>query len=407
MKKSEKVLLLSNIVLIGFVFEVFFHYFLGFYLGMGKFFNTFLSNPEVFYSDFSGPLSHLAGRQPYVPPADWQNYFPLSFVLVYPLAFIKNTFFAYLIMLGTFLSFLTWSNIKYLSCKNLDKIQNTKNILIMTLLTYPFLYLVDRGNLDMLIFIFLAIFVIFFGQGKYKTSAVFLAIASAMKPFPFLFLILFLAKRKYKEFFLACVLTALFIIGGFMFFKGSVWSQFNVLLQSWFYMNNGYAYFNDNSCGMVNGSSLFMLSKLMLCQITKTPIISTYLLLKLYNIFSAFFLVWIMYLVFNEKNYWKQLTLLSLYMIMVPTTMYDYKLIFLFIPVWFFINTEEKSKYDFVYTLFFGLFFLAKYLVIPTFLWGIEGRGFGISVVLNPLIMLIFIVLIMLEQRKLKDRKND
>lgn len=407
MEKSEKVLLLSSIVLIGFVLEVFFHYILGFYLGLGQFFNTFLSNPVTFYSDFSGPLSHLAGRQPYVPPADWQNYFPLSFVLIYPLAFIKNTFFAYLIMLSTFLSFFSWANIKYLSCNDLNRIQNFKNIFIMTLLTYPFLYLVDRGNLDMLIFIFVALFAMFFGQEKYKTSALFLAMACAMKPFPFLFLILFFAKRKYKEFFLACALTVLFIIGGFMFFKGSIWSQFNILLQSWLNMNNGYVYLNDDSLGMINGSSLFAALKLIFCHMTKTPIISTDLLLKLYNIFSAFFFVLIVYLVFNEKSYWKQLALLSLSMAMIPTIMYDYRLIFLFIPVWFFINAEEKSKYDFLYVLFFGLFFLAKYLIIPTFLWGIDNRGFGISLILNPIIMMLFIWLIILEQAKSKEKEKE
>lgn len=407
LKKSEKVLILANIVLVGFVLSVFFHYICGFYLGMGHFFNTFLSEPETFFSDFSGPLSHLMDRQPYAPPANWQNYFPLSFVLIYPLIFVKNTLFAYLIMLSVFCGFFTWWNIKYLSCNEMGKIVNFKNIFIMTLLSYPFLYLADRGNLDMLIFIFLAAFAISFGNEKYKLSALFLALANAMKPFPFLFLSLFLVKKKYKEFILSSILTVLFIIGGFLFFKGSVIFQFNILIQSWFSMTKGYAYLNDNSCGMVNGSSLFMLLKLLFCQITKHPLISTHLLLKIYNIFSFFMLLFVVYFTLKEKYYWKQLLLLTIYMVTIPAFIYDYKLIFLFIPMWFFINTQEKSKFDLIYVILLGLLFIPKYLVIPTFLWGVEGLGFGISLILNPVIMFLFIGLIIYEQFKKKDADSE
>lgn len=407
MNKSEKVLILSGIILVGFVLAVFFHYILGFYLGFGHFFNTFLSNPETFSSDFSGPLSHLIGKQPYAPPADWQNYFPLSFVLIYPLVFIKNNIFAYLIMLSLFLAFFTWVNIKFLSCDNISKSQNFKNIFIITLLSYPFLYLVDRGNLDMLIFVFLTSFAIFFKEEKYKLSAFFLALANAMKPFSFLFLLLFLVKKKYKEFFLSTVLTIFFIVGGFSFFKGSVISQFNVLIQSWHNMANGYIFQSNNSMGMINGSSLFMLLKLIFSQITKTPLIQPAALLKIYNVFSIFALIVTIYFVLREKSYWKQLSLLCLYMIMIPAIGYDYKLIFLFIPLWFFVNTKEKPKYDLVYAILFALLLLPKYVVIPEFLWGLDNQGFGISLIFNPVIMILFMGLIIYEQFKQKGGGND
>lgn len=402
MDKSEKVLILSSIILVGFVVAVFFHYILGFYLGLGHFFNTFLSAPETFYADFWGPLSHLKGMNPYSPPADWQNYFPLSFVFIYPLVFIKNTFFAYLIMLSVFLAFFIWANIKYLSCADFGKIQNFKNIFIITFLSYPFLYLMDRGNLDMLIFIFMAAFALLFKAEKYKLSAVFLAVANAMKPFPFLFLILFLAKKRYKEFFLSLALTIFFIILGFMFFKGSVLSQFNILVQSWQNMTHGYVYLNDKSLGMINGSSLFSLLKLIFCHLTINPIIPTDVLFNSYKIFSIFATVGLLMIVLKEKSYWKQLCLLTFYMILVPTVVYDYKLIFLFIPLWLYVNEKDKSRFDLIYTVIFGLLFLPKYLIIPEFLWGIDNQGFSISLILNPVIMILFIGLIIFEQLKNK-----
>jgi len=398
MKKESKVLVLSAIVLIGFVIAVFFHYALGEYLQLGHFYNTFLSSPDTAFSDFTSLLPLIKDLTPYAPPANWQNYFPLAFILIYPFEFFKNVYIAYSVFAVIFLGFFIKMNIKAFGSEKFSGLENLQNIFILTFLTYPLLYLMDRGNLDMIILMFLTGFAYCFESKKYKLSAFFLALANAMKPFGALFLIIFLVKKRYKEFFLNLGLTFLFITGGFLFFKGNVLYQMNILLQSWFNNTNNYVYLNDNSFGMVNGSSLFVFLKLLFCQLTPTPIISTFLLSNIYTILSIIITIAVVILTFKEKIYWKQLTLLTFYMVFIPTVMYDYKLIFLFIPLWFFIKSKEKSNFDLTYVILFGLFFLSKYLVIPEFLWGIEGRAFSISLILNPIIMVIFVSLIIYEQ---------
>lgn len=407
MEKSKKVLILSTIVLAGFVSEVIVHYILGFYFRLGHFYNTFLSAPEMAFSDFIGVLSKIKSMNPYSLPANWQNYFPLSFIILFPFTFIKNAFVAYCIFTSFFMTFFITLNIKFLNCENLSRLANFQNIFILTLLSYPILYVIDRGNIDMIIFIFFACFAYFFNAEKYKLSAICLAIVNAMKPFAFLFWILFLFKKRYKECLLSILTTIVLIIAGFMFFKGNILYQFNILLESWVYFVKEYIYAVNNNFGMVNSSSLFALLKLIFCNLTVKPIISTFILAKIYNVLSLFMTGFIAFFAFKEKVFWKQLMLLTLYMALVPSVVLDYKLIFLFIPLWFFVNAKEKSQFDIFYIIFLGLLFIPKYFVIPEFIWGIMGRAFSVSTILNPIIMLLFIGLIIFEQFKLKKVDNE
>lgn len=410
MNKSQKILLISNIVLLGFFFAVVFHYVLGFYVGLGHFFNTFLSEPKTAFEDFTAILPRIKDLAPYSPPAEWQNYFPLSFVILFPFSLMENGTVAYAVFALIFIGVFVYLNIKNLACEDLGKMENFKNIFILSILTYPFLYLIDRGNFDMVIFIFLAGFVYFFKKEKYKVSAILLALANAMKPFPFLFLTLFLIKKKYKEFFISLAVSALLIVGSFFFFKGNVIDQICVLIQSWVSYSGGYVAYNDSSYGMVNGSSLYIFLKLIFCQLTQTPLVSPLLLFKIYNILNLVILALVVFLTFREKLFWKQLFLITSYMVFIPPAVYDYKLIFLFLPLWFFVNSEGKSKFakfDLAYAILFSLFLIPKYFVIPQFLWGIEGRAFSISLILNIFILFIFVGIIIFEQFSLrKIRKN-
>lgn len=406
MEAKNKVLVLSSIVLMGFVVDLVFHYVMGYNFNLGHFYNTFLSAPDTAFGDFTGLLPKIKELMPYAPPADWQNYFPLAFILIYPFVFFKNVYVAYSIFLSIFLIFFIKMNVKNFGCENLSRMQNFQNIFILTFLSYPLLYLVDRGNLDMIIFMFLAGFAYCFRNEKYKLSALFLALANAMKPFGALFLIIFLIKKRYREFFLSYGLTLLLVFGGFLFFKGNILYQLGILLQSWFFSTNNYVYLNDNSFGMVNGSSLFIFLKLLFCQLTSTPFISTALLSKIYAVLSIILTLGVSILTFREKTYWKQLALLTFYMIFMPTVVYDYKLIFLFVPLWFFVKAKEKTRFDLAYAILFGLLLLSKHLVIPETLWGVEGKVFSISLILNVLVMVVFVGLIVYEQLNPIEREN-
>lgn len=403
MEKQEKVLLISSIVLVGFIFAVFYHYFWGTYLHYGVPLNTFLADPFDVLCDFYRVLPDVKGFMPYLKGANGQMYFPLAYLIFAPFVYMKNVFWAYFLYASIFMSGVIYWNIKILSCDNLSKFTNIKNIFIMSVLSYPLLFLLDRGNFDMIIFVIFAAFIFAFQKEKYILAAVLLGLINAMKPFSVLFLFLFLFKKKYKEFFLSAGMSFILVTCGFFLFKGAYFEQIGGLIKGLTWFKQKYVYENNNNFGMGRGSSLFMLVKLLLCKSTPVPIISTFLLDKIYTIFWNIASLFTLVFVCREKIFWKQITLLTCNMLLFPYYMEDYKLIFLFVPIWLFIMSEKKSKNDFIYAILLALMFIPKNVPIVrhVFSFGM-APWYSLSIIINPIVMLTLMSLIIYEQFKKK-----
>lgn len=405
MNKSEKVTLLSTIVFVGFVVAVIYHYILGGYMGLGFPDKSFLFYSPTVGEDFIGMLYVIRDLNPYDHMDSWINYFPLAYLTIYPLTFIKNAMASYLMCLFLFLSFFGGMNFKWLSCENLTKIENFRNIFIFTLMSYPFLMVVDRGNFDMFLFILFTAFIYSLKSEKYLLAAILIAIENACKPFSILFLFLFLFKKKYKEFFISLILTAFLVLGGFLVTKGHFFDQINTFLLNLIDFKKHYILSNyDNNYGMFGSSSLFMALKLLLTRITHTPIIPLALLAEAYKYLNLFISVVLLFFTFKEKIFWKQISLLTLQMLLLPYLTNDYKFIFLFAPIWLFLNSETKSKYDLIYTIFFGLLLIPKSMLIIMPVSGIEYY-YSLSLIINPIIMISLLGLMIFEQ--IKNKKQE
>ena len=422
MDKNNKILLLSNIILAGFFFAVIFHYILGYYLGLGAPFNSFVYPPYKAFCDFIDILPLVRDFAPYKEVSIWIAYFPLTYILLYPLSLIQNCIVAYLIFASGFLTFFTYMNIKMLFCKSFSKMQNFQNIFIISFLSYPFLYAMDKGNFDLFLFIILALAVYSFKSEKYWLSAILFAIENAIKPFPILFLFLFIFKKKYKEFFLSLFLTIFLIIGGFMALKGNFFDQIIVYIKDIAPFRECFVYNNANNVGLEFTSSLFFFVKWVFCKISSHPLVSSMRISYYYDIWINIMAGITIFFAWKEKVFWKQIALMTLFMLSTPYLIYDHKLIFLFIPLWLFVNSKEKSKFDLVYTIFFGLLCIPKNLIIVNsavftdhkllsfsainandfLIHNIHWSHISLSVILNPLIMLSFMALIIYEQIKYK-----
>ena len=426
MEKENKIALISTIVLIGFFLAVVYHYFLSYYMGLKAPFDSFVFPSYKAFCDFFEILPLIRDFSPYSETSIWIAYFPLSYILLYPFSLIKNPMLAYSIFAGGFLSFLAYVNTKILYSKAFSKLQNFQNIFIFTFLTYPVLYNLDKGNFDMFLFVVLALFVYFFKKEKYMAAAVLLAVENAIKPSAVLFLLLLLFKKKYKEFFVSIFLTAFFVIGGFLALKGGFFDQISVYIKNLAPFKLVYVYNDSNNLGLMFTSSIFMPLKWLFCQVSSNPLMTTHEFDKIYSIVSNILSVAMIYFIWREKSFWKQIMLLTLNMLVFPYLIYDYKLIFLFIPLLLFINAKEKTKFDTVYTVLFSLFLIPKNIIfinsaalsdhsLLDFYMGVnEATNFhlhnihwsqiSLSTIVNPLIMLIFIGLIIFEQYKRKEQ---
>lgn len=416
MGKSDKVTILSVIILVGFVFGVIYCYSTSLYLNLGFHNNSFLYPAIGSFCDFKDLLPYAKDLHPFNINNRltlWVVYFPLAYIFLYPFAHIKSFILSYSIYMSGFIFYLLFMNIKVFYCKDLNKTQNFQNIFTITLISYPVLYILDKGNTDTVLFILLGLFVYAFKSEKYLLAAVLLAVENAFKPFPILFLLFFLLKKRYKEFFLSIILTAIMVIGGFMMLKGNVINQIAYLILNLKLFKAAYALSAFRDYGMGYASSLFMLLKLVLCKMTIKPTISTVLLTKFYDYFSLIVTFITIYFVCKEKTFWKQLTLLICNFLILPYVTYDYKLIFLFIPLWLFVSEINKSKFDLAYTILFGLLFIPKHIVISyPQLSHTMANWFSLSIIINPILLIILSLLIIYEQfydkkkNKIKQEEN-
>lgn len=389
MEKSDKVLLLSSIVVAGFFIAIIFHYFCGNVLGLGDPLNTFLLYREWVFSDFIWVSDATKNLAPLSQPNIWIIYFPFAYVLLFPFTLIKNLLLSYFLYTSIFIGFFVYCNIKFLKCENLNKLQNFQSIFILTFMTYPFLYLLERGNFDMYLVLLMAVFVFAFMKEKYILSAVALALINAIKPFSAIFLILFLFEKRWKELFLSIFITILLTLGSFLILEGNILSQIAILKTNFNILSERFLYHPLH--GTTNSSSIFFALKLFIFD--QKLSLSTQSLVKIYSYLGFVLTCLTILFTCKEKVFWKQITLLTLYTSTVPYVVFDYKLIFLFIPIWLFVNQEEKSKFDLLYTILFGILLIPK-----KYFWFF---GFHIlSVYLNPIIILLFMGVIIYEQIK-------
>ena len=74
-------------------------------------------------------------------------------------------------------------------------------VLLLLLTSWPALLVIDRGNMEVAVFMVVLAGMSAFASGKSYWAAVFFGIAASMKLFPFVFLALFISRRQYKALF--------------------------------------------------------------------------------------------------------------------------------------------------------------------------------------------------------------
>jgi hypothetical protein len=180
--------------------------------------NTLFFRPEIRYSDFldlSERVPHW--REPHVlSRTDIQTTYPYPDPYPYPaptlyaFAFFVRLFHhplrAYLIFV--FLSFLLAAS--FLSLRvNRATHKKLPQIAIWStlLLGFPLQFLIDRGNIEGVIWVLVLLGIVAYTRNRMLTSAMLWSLAASMKIFPGLLFVLFLARRKLGVFVVAIAAT--------------------------------------------------------------------------------------------------------------------------------------------------------------------------------------------------------
>ena len=384
-KKFNKIETILFIGVFGFIIAVAYHIISGVCFGLPWPHNSFLFDPRDRFADLYRAWifgKHIAGENPYIT-SDC-NYFPLFFLVMFPFSFLawcKVLPVFFLVVVSTFI-LLVYKMIKNFA--NLSLVKKMGYVILLTVTSYPLLFLLDRGNSEGILFIFLCLFVYLYKKRKFLLSAIPLSFAIGMKLYPAVFLVLFISDRKYREF-VWCILLTIGITALSLFLmSGGVISSLSGLVsnlnsfQETHVIAGGSSFYNHTLFNLLS-HTLYRTAYL------KEAFIHPYLVIAF-----ILFVLTASYVILVEKEFWKKVTLLVLAMIVLPYVSYDYTLIHLYIPLVLFVNSGNKksNRSIFVFSILFGLLIIPKnYIMGPI----------SVGLLLNPTIMIAMAWIILKE----------
>lgn len=255
----------------------------------------------------------------------------------------------------TIVSYILFAKLIY-KYKN-GSFANKSLFAFFTLFSFPMIYLIERGNIIVLVLPLLLYFVNEYDSDvKYKRHLAYicLAISVAIKIYPVFFGLLLLKKKKnFKNILLCIFYGAVFFFVPFMFVGG--FSQLGVLIHNILYTSS---MFGSKGFGFkVSISNTFSLFGHVFNHVRLFETAGTVFLII--TVLAGLFLI-----LFNKWNEdWKIYAVISLIIILVPGFSYIYSVAYMIIPLLFFLNKKETKWIDYIYSLLFiaqFIFLVAK-----------------------------------------------
>lgn len=383
-------------MLVGFFLAVGYHATLG-SIGMDWPWNTFLFLPGDRFNDWHNSVAQTASGHPYYSsgPA-LATYFPVTYVLLrVGVGYSAVTSICIYFSISIPLLVLTASLLRtQFREHSFDSVAHyVKDIVLLvaaSLISYPVLFALDRGNVDLWIALLSALFVITQRTRFELAGLLCLSLAISLKGYPAVFLLLLVSDLKYKSA-MFCLILTLLMSGISLYF---MWDGFGRNLNG--FLNNLNSYYRVY---VIGGGSLFASSdpynaarliyfefvgvwqKLVSSnfvplglEAVSTSILRIYSLLSLsFAILTAFFVLAI------PAMRWKKVTALCLVAIIFPNVANDYKLCFLFPGLYLLLMEKEFSRSE---RISFVLFCL---LMVPKSYFFVHGKP--ISMFINPLLL--------------------
>jgi hypothetical protein len=366
MEAAEKIRLTTTIILLGFIFAFFYHGFIEYFYG--GIYKNFLGGPlSNRFTDFYYMIDVTKGLNPYFSlKPELANYLPFTYLILIPLTWISADA-AFVIFSAVFIYFLCWTlNYFLLRVKfAFHRFEYLQTILILAFLTYPVMFAMERANLDCLIFVLMALFLVNYLNRRHVLACILLSSVIAMKAYPAVFILLYLKERRFYSaaacILLPCLLT---VIALSSFHAGFTHSLHRYQQIAEIYQGKQ-ALYTDR---MTLSSSLFQFVKMIYAYVARLHDFSlaAYLvtlkkilfIYEVVTVVAGIFIAW--FFLRCEMVFWKQVMLLTLIMILFPPISGDYKLLFLFFPFLLFATSDVKEQHDYLYTILFGLLFIPK-----------------------------------------------
>jgi len=382
-RKEDKIGLLVLIIVAGFAAAVVYHYAIGYYLGKPWPANTFLHTPDAHFSDFNLVVRQSAGLDPFANDIGGFAGAPFAQFLGYLFSILQVTW----VQLGIFFSsffvvFILMAKHYLYGVKSVPDSRQLLTIFAITFLTYPVLFAVDRANFDLLACVLLLLFVFTYGNRKYKTSAVFLALAVAIKPLVIILGLIYIFDKRYKDFLLVLFSAAFLTVLSLSLFKDGFFQETRKFLDALFYTTGYLSAGNQQAFSSDLYGLLTVVTQFLGHRLGREIYLPAYPEARLIYAAAAAVIViyFVVYLWKNRLPLWQVLAVLTILLILLPFYSADYHLTYLFVPMLIYLGLKEPRRNELLIIILFGLLLIPKnYYTIQSFQ--------NIGVVINPLLL--------------------
>jgi hypothetical protein len=400
--KNRRVSLLVLVMFVGTGFSLLFHWVAGSLVPLDHVSSTFLLSVGSIKSSLDAPFadaaSPLRDARASVGGTPWRSPTPLFHVL-YVMVLPLGTTGAIVVQALTFivaLSVLLWRAF-------VDTVtplgKRVVFFLVLLVFSYPVLFVLERGNVEMLLFVAIVGFFYLYYVKRSVWCVVFLALAISLKMYPAVFLVLLIADKRYKwvlfTVFGAAVVTMGSILSMALFLPGSLVDFVRTSVSAFKAINTAYV---EYFWGLPYGHSLWGVVIFVTRLVGVDPRTFVYHAILPYTI--AVFCVFIALSVFVVrvvKLPWQRVALLTVAALALPTVSADYRLLYAYVPLAMLLNARVRTRVDAVCVVLLGCLLVPMDYVYGVVLYLHEqwpGVHSSISVVIYPLILCTLVAVI-------------
>jgi hypothetical protein len=180
------------------------------WLGLGLPYDfPYLFSPGLFFSDFNELVGHIAlfGKPEFFTQHDYFMYPPAAALALKLSCFSSHPNKGFAILLLASGAFFAICFYRILRRRGVDAGPAALLASSVAITSYPYLFVLQRGNMEVFIWLTVSLGLWSFSRGRYAWAAVCFGLATALKLYPFIFFSLFLPRRRYLDILLGVVTT--------------------------------------------------------------------------------------------------------------------------------------------------------------------------------------------------------
>lgn len=376
--RMKRLVFLSGNVLAGVLIALLFHYTFEYVAKTGWPKNTFLYTPQDRFNDLVNSIFCVLDKNPYYENAGRvAAYFPFAYLCLMPFIEFSMPTAVCIFLVGSILCFCLlcfwWSRLRF---GKGERFLAFYSLCVLSLASYPFIFALDRGNLDVWIGMLLVFFLIGLRIGKsgILLAVVALASATAIKGYPALFILLFLVERRYLAATVSIVLAGLFTLGSLFIFIGDIGYHLAGIRSGLKYFHEAYV--------VGTGSLNYCVDPYNCVRFFMGTTDRVQWGLKLFSFvllgFSSFFVL------FAPAAPWRKTLTVGITLLLFPVVANDYKLLVLLPGIFEFVaQNEPLRKQDKI------IMFCLILLFVPKHYYFFGTSAFSISCVVSPILVLL------------------